>query len=76
MRGNHKHFTLERTISLRRVVGHVLQISAVLVLWIEQQAYFSISAHLFVDKGKVASLSWGYFMSPTDECNAGCGCAL
>ena len=26
MRGNHKHFTLERTISLRRVVGHVLQV--------------------------------------------------
>ena len=57
MSGNHKHFTLERTIN-RRVVGHVLQISAVLVSWTEHQAYFSISAHLSVDKGKVAGLSW------------------
>ena len=49
MSGNHKHFTLERTIN-RRVVGHVLQISAVMVSWKEHQAYFSISANLFVEK--------------------------
>ena len=31
---------------------YVLQISAVLVSWTEHQAYFSISANLFVEKKK------------------------